>query len=360
VEIRSVEMGQQDRLAELHPELVADRPDLLTPALLNNPEPVESDFPYLFYALDGAKVVGHFMSFPDTLYADGAPRKWAWNLGLFTDPEYRGRGIARKIVELQLAEFGRRDMIWGGVFSSHAAIRLYERMGFGFPGFAQRLCLMRNARPFLRAHVSNALAVAAGGLAANTLLAAHRLLKRGVRSFGGYRVQPIDREEFSALVNASAVHPEAFYWGTDARWFTARSAENDVFCKVMRAGETNPCAFMIVRDRLVKDRSLSGRYSNFKMLSVEEFGQFEEAPDIAQALISGLLALFRDSDADIAEFVTSSPAIQASARRAGFVPFGAGMSFKFMAPPGHPLSDRALASANWHMTHYCGDGFGFE
>jgi GNAT superfamily N-acetyltransferase len=361
MEVRHVEIGEQEFLSIRHPELLAHRPDLVKPALANNPVPVELDFPYLFYALEDGRVVGHFMSFPDTLVSEDGTFRWVWNLGLYTEPHYRGRGVAEHIVQHQLDEYARRDMIWGGVFSSYGAIRLYQRMNFSMPGYATRLCILRNARPFLRHHIPSRIAVSAGGIAFDAIFtAAQSLLFRKSHIEKKYFVESVDGPRFSALLANSLVRPEKFSWGRDASWFEARRAPNDQIYGVTRRGESEPCAFLIIRDRLVKTRTLAGKYTGFKMMSVMDFGQLDQGSDIANALVSAVVTLFRRSDADIAEFVTSSPTIQATARSFGFFPFGAGMSFKFMAPPQNPLHGIKTTLADWHLSHYCGDAFGFE
>jgi hypothetical protein len=82
---------------------------------------------------------------------------------------------------------------------------------------------------------------------------------------------------------------------------------------------------------------MKGRYTGIKIMSVMEFGQFDRGSDIPDALVGALLMLLRKSDTEVLKFVTSSPAIRASARRRGFLSLGEGMTFKFMAPLGNPL-----------------------
>lgn len=358
--VRVVRLGERQQLADLHPELVNDRPDLLIPALENSPEKIDDDFPYLFYARDGRRIVGHLMSFPDTLFVDGEPLRWAWNLGLFTEPEYRGQGVAQALVELQLKEFSRRETVRGSVFSSPATLCLFKKLGFSFPGYAPRLCLMRDTRPFLRAHTANRLAVAAGGAAANAILAGRRLMLHRSRKLDRYQVGPIDSTRFSELVQSMPARSEKYSWGSQANWFTVRSGTKDTFYEISRVGESDPCAFLIVRDRRITSRRLAGKYTDFKMMSVMEFGELDRGSDVPESLVSAAVILFQDSDADIAEFVTSSQPIQASALRHGFRALGAGMSFAFKAPLNNPLRGAVTTTQDWHLSHYCGDGFGFE
>jgi GNAT superfamily N-acetyltransferase len=364
MDIRHIEIGEQDRLAGQHSELVEQHPELTKPfaACAKN---VPVGFPYLFYAIEGGRIAAYFMSFPDNLVYGDRQFRWAWNGNLYTEPAFRGRGIAQQVVQHQLDEFARRDIIWGGVFSSPAALRLYERMKFSMPGHAPRLCVLRDIRPLLRHHTRNQIAISAGGIVFDAAFAAAQTLLFRVSYFERrYNVDVIDSPEFAALLaRRSLVIPEKFYWGGDADWFEVRRAERaiDSIYVVRRRGDRDPCAFLIIRNRLIQQRPLKSVYTGIKMMSVMEFGQFDQCADIPDALVGASLILFRKSDADLIEFVTSSSAIQAAARRRGFLSFGgAGMSFKFMAPPGNPLFGLRTTLADWHLSHYCGDAFGFE
>jgi GNAT superfamily N-acetyltransferase len=360
VKIQHVETGEQDLLASRHPEL-AQHPELNKPFMASN-GPSDASFPYLFYAVEDGQIASYFRSFPDILNWGDRSFRWAWNGGLYTAPAFRGRGIAQRIVQLQLDEFARRDIIWGGVFSSPAALRLYERMKFCMPGHAARLCILRNIRPFLRHHTGNPIAVSAAGLTFGAAFAAAQTLLFRIADFKrNYYLDIIDGRGFAALLaRRSLVRPQKYYWGRDASWFEARLAAIDNIHVIHRRGEIEPCAFLIIRERTIQKRPIKEKYTGIKMMSVMEFGQFDEGPDIPDALVGASLMLFKESDADLLEFVTSSAPIQAAARRRGFLPLGAGMSFKFMAPPGNPLCGIETTLSDWHLTHYCGDAFGFE
>jgi len=360
MDFRVVLRGERNALAEHHPALVADRPDLLEPALGENPEQGGDDFPYLFYSLEGGRVAGHLMAFPDTLFVAGKPLPWAWNLGLFTESEYRRRGIARQLVKLQIQEFGRRGIIRGSTFSAPTTLHIFSKLGFSMPGYATRLCLIRNVRPFLRAHVTNRIALAAGSAAANTLLASHRRLRHLSEQNAQVIVTVVEGERFATLVDNSLIRTERYFWGRDSRWFLARCSPIDSFHEIRRPGDTEPCAVMIVRDRLVRERQLSDKYSNFRMLSVMEFCALDGGDDVPELIVAATLEIFSRSNADIAEIVTSETAIQRSAYRQGFRALGTGMSFSFIAPAGNIMHDTQTRLEEWHLSHFCGDGYGFE
>jgi GNAT superfamily N-acetyltransferase len=363
VEIRHIEIGEQDRLSTRHPEFLEQHPELSRPVLVDS-YLEDADFPYLFYAIDKGRIASHFGSFPDTLINGDRALRWAWNGNLYTEPDFRGRGIAQAIVQHQLREFARRNVIWGGVFSSPAALRLYERMGFCMLGYAPRLCIIRNIRPFLRHHTRNQIIVSgAGAIFDIAFNVSYRLLFRSSNFEQRYDVDLFDGSTFAALLERHhLVMPEKYHWSGSAAWFETRRAVRgiDNICTIRRRNDTAPCAFLIVRDRLLQKNLIKGKYTGIKMMSVMEFGQFDQELDIADALVGASLVLFRRSDADLIEFVTSSPSMRAAARRRGYFPLGDGMSFKFMAPVGNPIYGVETTIADWHLSHYSGDAFGFE
>jgi GNAT superfamily N-acetyltransferase len=364
MEIRHVELRDQHILASRHSELAAHHPELADPLMFSG-NGSASDFPYLFYAIEDGQIASYFRSFPDTLFDGVRHFRWAWNGDLYTKPAFRGRGIAQKLVEYQLREFDRRDVIWGGVFSSPAALRLYRRMQFSMPGYVSRLCLVRDVRRFLRHHTSNRLIISTGGLIFDVAFAAAQaLLFPPSRVARKYCVEVLEKDKFATLLSQrQIVRPEKFFWGADAGWFELRRMArgiDSIFC-VRRRAEAEPCAFLIVRDRVRQSHPLVGRYRGVRLMSVMEFGQFDQGADMANALAEASIMLFLESEADLLiEFVTSSPDIERSARRRGFFPMGDGMSFKFMAPRGNQFYGLQTKLSDWHLSHYCGDAFGFE
>jgi GNAT superfamily N-acetyltransferase len=363
MEIRHIELNQCECLSVHHPELTEQYPQLTSP-MLADVAGAHPDFPYLFYAIEDGCILSYFRSFPDILIQGDNVYRWAWNGQLYTEPAYRGRGLARAIVQRQLDEFARRDFIWGGVFSSPAALRLYARMKFCMLGHAPRLCLIRDVRPFLRHHTSSHAVVSVAGVVYDAaFIAVSRLLSSGSRFEQRHDLKEIDIAGLSTLlVHRSHVRPEAFYWGRDVSWLEARQAARgiDRIHVIRRRSEIDPCAFLITRDRCIRKRPLMTRYSPVKVMTVMEFGQFDRGADIPDALVGAALLLFARSDADLIEIVTSSPGINAAAHRRGFRALGAGMSFKFMAPPGSPLHQLKTGLPDWHLSHYCGDAFAFE
>ena len=201
MEIRQIEIHEQDRVAERHPELTAQYPGLSKPNKVHDFARGASDFPYLFYAMAEGRVVAHFMSFLDILKSGDKEYPWAWNYGLYTDPSFRGRGIAQNLVQHQLNEFARRNLIWGGVFSSDAALRLYRRMSFHMMDRVPRLCLFRNVRPLLHRNTHSKVATMVGGLAFDAIFAMARGILFAVSQFERkYEVEMISPAAFATIL----------------------------------------------------------------------------------------------------------------------------------------------------------------
>ena len=90
-----------------------------------------------------------------------------------------------------------------------------------------------------------------------------------------------------------------------------------------------------------------------------EFGYLaDQVPDAA--LIEAAILVFHQADADLLEIVTSPAPLAAAARKHGLIPLGTGMSFTFKAPKDHPLDNIQSSIADWHLTHYSGDGYSYE
>ena len=328
MEVRHVRVGEQERLSELHPELVLQQPKLAAPFLFPTGYQ-DCDFPYVFYAIEEGQIASYIKSWPDTLYYEDLAYSWAWNGMLFTEPAYRRRGLAFAMIERQLEEFRRRGIIWGGVFSSAEALQLYESMGFCMPGHVPRLCMTRGAA-FIQCESNH--------------------------------VEEISPVAFADLISGGPVFDEQkFHWGSDANWFESRREKPNIdkIYAVWPQGETEPSSFLFVRSRVLGRNPLNRKFDGLEMMSVVEYGQFQLRNNFPEVLVGAALQLFAASDAALIEIVTSSQLIKEAARRSGLAPVGKGMSFKFKAPEQSPLCGRQIQLSEWHLSHYCGDAFSF-
>jgi GNAT superfamily N-acetyltransferase len=72
----------------------------------------------------GLMILGHPSS-----PRDPSPRR-AWILNMYTEPAYRGRGLAKSIVETITAWCREQGFAWVSLHASEAGRHLYENLGF--------------------------------------------------------------------------------------------------------------------------------------------------------------------------------------------------------------------------------------
>jgi GNAT superfamily N-acetyltransferase len=352
MEYRVVSTSETDRIADLHPELMASRPDLAEYPFSRNPVAAPDDFPFLFYVLDGDVIAGFRKAIPEIVYLGGQQQPWAWAFDSFIEPDYRGRGVGGHLVELQVEEIGKRGIASGAAFSAPAMLRIYRRLGFRVAGHAPRMCLVRNARPFLRPRLRGGPLLAVGSGAGNAALAFERALRGALHPVGRFEIRSIGADLFAELFDRSAVRTEPNYWAGEANWILARLRADDALYQLARGGESVPCALLVLRDRL----QAQPRTGPVRRLTLMEFAPLDEGADVPALIAAALGRLLLSSHADVADVVTSWPPLLAALAARGFRQRGEGMSFVYKFPPGTPdAPDAGLES--WHLTHFCSDGF---
>lgn len=135
IEIRpalAAEMDQVGMMASYsYGGAFGDEPDNIT-ASSNQPE-------WTLCAFDGAKMVTSFSAFPFTMRANGKAMAFAGITAVGTRPEYRRRGLVRKIMTQALSDERDRGQTVAGLWASQAAI--YQRYGFARAGVLRRYCV---------------------------------------------------------------------------------------------------------------------------------------------------------------------------------------------------------------------------
>ena len=361
VTIRHVLFSERHNLAELHPELLSQYPKFVSP-YLDDATAYSDDFPYAFYAISDGIIASYLNSFPDTLHWQQRQYKWAWNANLFTDRAFRGRGLAQKIIEHQLELFAQQDLVWGGTFSSDPALRLYKKLGFNVVGAAPRMCLLRNPRAFLSHDLDSAPLIGFLSAAYRLAYGSAKLVISRQRSFKrNYSIEQITVEELAALEDEYPLqYGKCAHWNDNSGLLRAKmNVRNKDQIALVRDRSGRPMLFFLWRVRDTQERPIKEKYSGVKMFSVMDFG-YLRASTPAKVLVQAAIALFDAAAADLLEIVAAPPGLQSASRRQGFVPLGSGMSFTFKAPAGHDLAKLDTRIADWHLTHYSGDGYSFE
>jgi GNAT superfamily N-acetyltransferase len=351
MECRIVRYGEQDRLDELHPILARTRPDLAEPAFPNNPVEYDADFPYLFYLIENEEILGSRRAMPDLLYKGGCQLPFAWCFDMHLTAESRGRGFGTRLMRATRNEFEGKGIISGGCFSAPSVIHIYKKLGYKVLGFAPKYALVRNSKPFLAEKITSAFASRILGSAVNVGLAMRSAIIG--RSKAGVTVERLNPDSWGRMAGNEHWDRSRWHWDEDPKWCLSRLRESDEVLLVNhpRAGG---CAMMVLRG----PRS-GGGGGNANRLSLMHYRLHANCPEAAPALGEALEVVLRATGADVADAISSSPELGSALRKRGFVRRGEGMTFVYHAPGPVGLDDAATLS-DWHLTHFCSDGFLFD
>jgi len=362
LDFRYVLFKDVEKLNELHP-LVHDQDDRFE--YLRYCPDIHDEFPCYFYLTDEkrTKIISSIGCIPDTLSFNDKRYQWAWSESLFTDSEYRGKGLATELITKQVRVLHGKGYAWGGVFSTDNAIRIYQRLGFVVPGYASRYLLIRNPQPFLRKYIGN-----------HKLLGAINWVFRGasklpfaflrylIEQKKDFVIEETDYDDgnlmnlFDRRINRNNM---CFNNSIEKIRWKMRRRNVDKLYIVSNKFSYVPLFYLVVRDRIIKNE-IAGGYKDFNLMTLMDYGYFSSDNKLNGFLISAVVLLFLQSKGDILEVISSSPEIAYYARRYGMFRVGKGMSFKFCAPNNWELSSMCHEISDWHLTHYCGDAYSFE
>lgn len=361
MKFRFVQFGEIAELDKRHPIIFENFGQARGRKLGDNPY-IDDEFPYLFYLHEGKRLTCYFYSFPDRLYYQDKTFAWAWNGDLFTEPEFRGKGLATDLVAQQVAVQHARGLGWGGVFATEAAIRVYQKLNFSLPGYADRYLYLRSLTPMLREHLGSKTLVSA----TDGLYQVGRFLVEPILRLAGPKAGAIAEEADPASEDcrnalAQLYYPEMFHFdgGADMLlWKLAARGGNRFYLLKDRATQER-LSYLVVRSRKLIE-PMAGRYRDFELMTLMDYGLFVHDDRPYDAIITVLFDLFHQSTADVLDIVSSSPELGRRARRRGMWRFGKGMSYKFCVPPAWTLTDDRLTIRNWRLSHFSGDAFTFE
>ena len=345
---RMVRYGERNELQRLHPVLVEERPDLLAPAFPKNPVTTDGEFPYLFYFIEGDQIVGSRKAIPDTVKRGGELYPFAWLFDAYVNPNFHGQGIGTKLVQAQVEEFGRRNQLSGATYSTETMLRIYEKLGFEI-GICPRLAAVRNTRPFLQERVGATASVISPF--ANLALGAKAWLK-GSLSSSDYSLTHVAQDEVSSAIANVQNSLKVYHWDTSDGWIASRLKEDDKIYLLQVAGSQTSAMFVT---RLREQESADGEAS-LKRLTLMHY---RCPPQALDQCARALNKLSRRENADVADIVTSDPEMITAFEKHGFSQRSDGMTFVYKLPPGMVLPEAANLS-DWHLTHFCSDGFLFD
>jgi GNAT superfamily N-acetyltransferase len=361
-EFRYITYGQIDRLDELHPLYHRYLSKDKYKRLIDCPD-IADDFPWFFYIADEQRIYSHLSAIPDVLRAGEKSYRWAWTGDLVTDPKYRGRGLAKRVVEETIKVLHQHDYIAGGGFATEVTIHIYKKLGFDLPGFVTRRLYLKTLRPVLQYHLKSKSirAIIDGFYRALVLLSRPLIRLRTGRIGWGISVRElVPAIEESRRTDLPGLRYQARFHFNDSLnkvlWKIAWT-RHDTKLYVMTNEQTGGAVgYFVVREKQVTEPIL-GRYTNFKLMTLMDYGFYGDDAGLHRALLGKLFGLFRGSDADVLEVVSSSALLNGCARRMGMRRVGKGVPFLLLAPADWSLGADAGDTANWHLTHYSGEGF---
>lgn len=354
MEYRFATIGEVDDIASFHPELAADNFDLCQPPFLRNPVSTDSAFPFLFYAIEDGKVLGSRKAISDRAVVNGKEYPWAWCFDTIVDSSQQGRGIGSGLVKLQSEEFDRLGVISSAAFSAPAMMRIYRKFGYRVLEPAPRMTLVRNAAPFVAKKIENRLIRSLASWIGTTVLNLESAIRGANRSVAPFTIAPITELEFSRHFLRADWAEQPNRWANSADWIVSRIQTGDELMKVTRCGSSNPSAIFVLRERTPDAVGLAAS-QRFSLVHFEILEDWACTADLLAAAVSRQMFARR---CDVADIITSSPSLLAALRKRGYRKRGTGMTFVYKAPSAIEF-DGSDDIADWHLTHFCSDGFRF-
>ena len=356
-----LEYAQLEDMGQAHPLLAAET----SPAYYNavNACPgIDDRFPVTFYLEDREKgaIAVRMDAIPDQATVGDLRLNWAWMGGLLTKDAYRRQGLGKILVRHSIQQCHDLDLVWGGVFSTDVALHIYEKLGMIIPGHVSRYLAFKTLRPLLKHHLAwePAVLLADGlyRLSAGNLL---RLLSLPARGLELERHDLGAGERPSSWPDRQRLRPNFFLDGMERILWKANNVQGAaglVYQLYVLKYQGEPQGFFIARTWEQK-KPLAGRYQDFRLQSVMDFGFFQDRPRDWGLLLGGMLKAFWRSNADVLEIINNYTELSSLMKRRGILPVGKGMSYTF-APRADWRPEVAWQSlSTWHLPHFSGDGF---
>ncbi len=364
--VKFIEFKELDVIKREQPDLYNNASSRL---LLSCPDIFE-EFPCYFYILDNEdKIVCSVKTFPDRLVVGIKSYPWAWFGALFTKEDHRGKGLATLLIRECRNILHKKGIAWGGVFSTENALRIYRKLGFTIPGYADRYLFLKSGRAFLSVHVRiKFLASFLNILYMGVIRVVYRafLSKRWFREKPHRKVVFEECSEFNDTAFKGKIEHSAGFHFNDSifklNWKIGgcrKKAENACNSYIVRELATNDVVgYFVVRNKL-QIEPVASKYRDFRIMTLMDYGLFIDDETVYLSIIDKLFDLFWESSAEVFEVVSNSETLCAELRRKGMLRVGKGMSFKYSLPESWNISDECKKLENWHLTHFCGDGFSF-
>ncbi|MBN1550655.1 GNAT family N-acetyltransferase [bacterium] len=362
-----IDFSQIHSLSSLHPLILRKGNSMHNPIefisdLKASPD-ISTDFPFFFYVFKKEKIVASVQTFPDLLFGEKEKYKWAWTADLLTDPNYRGQGAATCVWKNMVKILFEHDVFVGGAFANPITTHICRKMGFTITNTAHRLLFLKSSMAFLSAHVKyKPISSLVDAIYRGSIYVLRRtILRTASLTKSGYEIRKLDYCSFPEYNGFNKLcYGDRYHFDNSKdriRW-KLKSSKNLSFYVILEEARKNPVLYLILKDRIVNN--FAGRYSNFRLMTLMDFGFYSEGEKHLKTLLLVLEKLFWESSADVLEIVTSDPDVIRLAYRSGFVKAGRGVEFWFKAPRDRKLSVKCERIENWHFTHFVSDAYSFQ
>jgi GNAT superfamily N-acetyltransferase len=357
-----VTFEQLDDLRKSHP-IAYDYFDNNKYTLYKSCPDIIPEMPIFFYLSEDDKIVSHIGVIPDTMTdMNGQSHSWAWTGGLVTNPAYRGKGLATKLMKQMLQVFKEKKILRGSVYSARETIHIYNKIGISVIDYARRYVFLKSIRPILLKYIGS-------GFFMNIVDKIYRfsfyklmLLWINLTSkYDGYSIEKI--EDISSVeANLYNTFPgkKCEFNSNFGKliWKYENSKKNFEFYFIKNNNE-EIIGYSVIRNKYV-EFSEDEKYSDYMLMSLMDFGSFVQNEEVVySSIFEKLVLIFSISEANVLEIVSSSPVIHTLSRKYLFMKGGSGMSFTFNS---FDLPNVAYTKSleNWHLTNFCGDAFTYK
>jgi GNAT superfamily N-acetyltransferase len=329
---------------------------------------ITPEFPCFFYlATRQGKLAVSTRAIPDILISQDMTRCWAWTCDLFTEPAFRGSGLATILQRATTQVLHQRGFGRGSVFSSKVTRRIYQKIGSTLAGYAPRYIALKSAGPFLKAHLGDGPLVKAldrvSGPIIRSIARACWTIGRA-NAYGRPRIDrclttlvPASSDSFASVSYSTPFHFDDSFAAISWKLQQA-NANPDTRCDFhfLTDRQQIPVGFFITRLNRVNE-PLAGKYKDFRLLTLMHFGLFRNDLAAYGALVDHLLEIFWDGPADALEVITNCEFLISAARSRGMLRIGSGMSFTLSVPADWKFAAEEYELRKYWLTHFCGDGF---
>jgi len=358
-----------ETLAETHPMLVGSGKPFGSASYADAPA-YAWNYPCFFYLTDAeGNIAAYTRAFPDELLAHEKRYPWTWTGDLYTDPKFRGRGVATELQRRSTAWLHERAIGRGSVFSIDTTLHIYQKIGSTVVGFAPRFLTLKSARPLLAAHLSAGWALPLGRLTQPLVSAVARAKWTVTRTLQRTNRPLLRCVDWTSELASGSEFP--LVKSQLPFQFDERREQLAWKTRLANANRTNQCSLYLLVDehdvpqaflvaRLKQQKTpLAGKYQDFELFTLMHYGLFRNDQTLYASIVDWMMKLFWQSSAEVLEVIANEPPLVEQLQLAGLLRVGRGMSFTVALPSiwGEPPGWNQLA--NWPLTHFRGDAFSF-